>query len=536
MERIALVSFRAIPTTFLLILTLASCGSFGDLSPKEVFKRVAPSVFIVEYRGDYSLYGTKPIFIGSGVAVGRDEVVTNSHVVQEFPGLIKVRQGEKAWRAFVCYFDSENDLCILKVPGLNANFRQPNAQIEVKVGDKVFAIGAPKGLELSLSDGLISGLRNPDEKRRSRVIQTTAPISPGSSGGGLFDSKANLIGITTAYIREGQNLNFAIDIDTVSKAITIARTEVHQLLVQSIAYLQAGDLEKAKEPIQRVLALSPNLAEAWYISYLVAAAVQERSGSGSKKKPQNELDENKAFLEKAVKLKPSFAEAWFSLAEIHYEIGDKQHSRWSSDRLGRFIDEVSKRGWARAHMFENDVQGHFPPEPTYHYEQANAMLEKAVQAAPTNVRYQVFYSSKCFELGRCDEGLATINLVLQLDPQNLFGLDQLATYYSRAKNNNRFLKIWVQILKGKPRASQDCSIQQGMYEALDTVCKMPSKDRGDVFDRLCKTVGDEMGTTDYEAELARLKDLVAKFMREEKIAKEGDENEAQDLLPYLREG
>jgi S1-C subfamily serine protease len=75
------------------------------------------------------------------------------------------------------------------------------------VGERVYAIGAPEGLELTISEGLVSGLR---EYENVRVIQTSAAISHGSSGGGLFDVNGRLIGITTFSLKEGQNLNFAL--------------------------------------------------------------------------------------------------------------------------------------------------------------------------------------------------------------------------------------------------------------------------------------------------------------------------------------
>lgn len=80
----------------------------------------------------------------------------------------------------------------------------------LEVGETLFAIGSPRGQENTLSQGLLSGIR-----RDSGItyIQTTAPISPGSSGGGLFDQYGNLVGITTLEISDSQSLNFAIAID-----------------------------------------------------------------------------------------------------------------------------------------------------------------------------------------------------------------------------------------------------------------------------------------------------------------------------------
>lgn len=86
------------------------------------------------------------------------------------------------------------------------------------IGDRVYAIGSPGGLTNSLSEGLISGLR---QSGNVKLIQTTAAISPGSSGGGLFNRAGQLIGITTFKLARGENLNFAVDIahvrDLVSK-------------------------------------------------------------------------------------------------------------------------------------------------------------------------------------------------------------------------------------------------------------------------------------------------------------------------------
>lgn len=75
------------------------------------------------------------------------------------------------------------------------------------VGEKVYTVGTPIGLEQTLGEGIISGFR---KYKGQKLIQTSAPISSGSSGGGLFDSHGNLIGITTFLLKDTQNLNFAI--------------------------------------------------------------------------------------------------------------------------------------------------------------------------------------------------------------------------------------------------------------------------------------------------------------------------------------
>ena len=103
--------------------------------------------------------------------------------------------------------DPQHDLVQLRVPGLVASPVPIRPSTSLKTGERVYAVGAPEGFELTLSEGLISSLR-PYEG--IQLIQTTAPISRGSSGGGLFDAQGRLIGITAFYVKEGQNLNFAL--------------------------------------------------------------------------------------------------------------------------------------------------------------------------------------------------------------------------------------------------------------------------------------------------------------------------------------
>ena len=102
--------------------------------------------------------------------------------------------------------------CSLRVAGLSAP-RVSFSSTEARVGQHVYAIGSPQGLELTLSEGLVSSLR---PSPHGAIIQTTAPISPGSSGGGLFNDKAQLIGIVTFQHKSGQNLNFALPASWIS--------------------------------------------------------------------------------------------------------------------------------------------------------------------------------------------------------------------------------------------------------------------------------------------------------------------------------
>lgn len=185
------------------------------LTAAEVFEKVSRSVWAVRALDA----DERPHVYGSGVTIGPGRMVTNCHVIEDAK-IIQVRRENVSYEAKLEYRDRSRDLCTLAI----ANFTAPSVEIanlsKVKVGERAYAIGNPIGLALTVSEGLVSGLRSKDGK--SALIQTTAAISPGSSGGGLFDDHARLIGVTTLGIVgiAVQNVNFAVPAEWIGEIET----------------------------------------------------------------------------------------------------------------------------------------------------------------------------------------------------------------------------------------------------------------------------------------------------------------------------
>ncbi len=154
---------------------------------------------------------------GGGVIIRPDIVATNCHVVDS--GSIIVYKSNnrrtdksKSYRATIRRRDDKRDFCLLDVSGLRgvpANVRRYDT---LQIGESVYGIGAPQGLDLSLLTGVVSQKRTDGGVRK---IQTNVAISPGSSGGGLFDRKGNLVGILTSKLvdEEVEGIGFAIPAD-----------------------------------------------------------------------------------------------------------------------------------------------------------------------------------------------------------------------------------------------------------------------------------------------------------------------------------
>lgn len=215
-----------------LMLLVGLCGPAhaqpgGASDANTVFEAVSKSVVSVHVY-DAQPGARKRVSLGSGVVLGRGRVLTNCHVIapglasttrpSELPIEVKVAGARTALKGKVANADPQRDLCALAVAGLDAPPVKLGSTRGLKVGQAVYAVGAPRGLELTLSSGIISSLRRnllgkdfPDDS--VPIIQTDAAVSGGSSGGGLFDGEGRLIGITSFGVRDGQNLNFALPVE-----------------------------------------------------------------------------------------------------------------------------------------------------------------------------------------------------------------------------------------------------------------------------------------------------------------------------------
>lgn len=166
---------------------------------------------IEDQAGNVTAFGTGFFVSPSGV------IATNFHVLEAEGGIINVKLPKgQILPVELIDVDPDQDVATLKVEGANFPVVKLASSDEVQVGERVVAIGHPLGLENTVSDGIVSAVRKEGE---DTVIQITAPISAGNSGGPLLNMQGEVIGINTATVLEGQNLNFAIPIRYVKPLI-----------------------------------------------------------------------------------------------------------------------------------------------------------------------------------------------------------------------------------------------------------------------------------------------------------------------------
>jgi len=174
---------------------------------QDIYAKYADSVVTINTY-DECLF---PIGQGSGIIIKTDKehgafILTNYHVIHRASlVVVNTKSGDKRL-GFVCYFDKPSDMAFLRIRGQIASAVPPPARV-VDIGSQVFAIGTPRGLGWTISNGIVSSVRTANG---IELVQFTAPVSNGSSGGPLFDVKGELIGITAFNLRESENLNFAL--------------------------------------------------------------------------------------------------------------------------------------------------------------------------------------------------------------------------------------------------------------------------------------------------------------------------------------
>jgi len=140
-------------------------------------------------------------------------IVTNYHVIRAGNvAAVKFSDDSVLPVDGVLAADKARDLAIIKVHGKTFRTLTLGNSDQIEIGEEVVAIGNPQGLELTVSNGILSGVRTV-EREGGNFLQITAPISHGSSGGPLFNMRGEVIGITSMYFEGGENLNFAIPVN-----------------------------------------------------------------------------------------------------------------------------------------------------------------------------------------------------------------------------------------------------------------------------------------------------------------------------------
>lgn len=213
-------SRRSVRTATLLATLLAAApvaaqsfapaqpAAAGAVSPRRIAAAAHASLLMIralDANGD-------TLGLGTGFLVSADgRFVTNYHVIQEAARLsVKVLDGPEFQDVQLLAADPASDLALMQLPAVHGLPSMPvGSDAQVEVGDRVFVMGNPMGMSGTFTDGMVSGKR---PLEGVAMLQISAPISPGSSGGPVMNERGEVIGVATMMVMGGQNLNMAVPV------------------------------------------------------------------------------------------------------------------------------------------------------------------------------------------------------------------------------------------------------------------------------------------------------------------------------------
>jgi tetratricopeptide (TPR) repeat protein len=345
----------------------------------ELVRRVKPSVVSVL---TYDLKG-EPLISGSGFFVRPGEVMTNMHVIKG-ARRVEIHTLEGKGRTYpvtgALATDEEADLALLKVDlPLEKSHPLPMSTTLPDEGEKIFVIGNPLRLEGSVSDGIVSAIREvPD---LGRIIQVTAPVSHGNSGSPLLNMRGEVIGIVTVKVTNGQNINLALGVSRIAGIARGALMSFDQIATRGrsgnqpealaelwyrggIDSLWLGNYDNALSYFETAANRNPRRPETWIqIGYCKVKqgrneeairaykrALQLRPNSSEAYNKLGDayffggrFNEAIASYQEAARIQPDEPEAYYNLGLAYLETGDRESALAQARRLEAIDAELNKK-------------------------------------------------------------------------------------------------------------------------------------------------------------------------------------------------
>jgi len=419
--------------TSLIMLTLSPviCLADADIIFKENSKAV---VVIVTYDSQGNA-----IAQGSGFIVeANGAVATNYHVISNAKD-IKIKAGSKVLgvEGFL-FIDKENDIVILKTDGDGLPTVKIGDIAKANIGEKVYVIGSPQGLENTISDGILSGIRDITPERK--VLQITAPISAGSSGGPVFNKDGEVIGIATFLIKEAQNLNFAMPVNLIKdnigrgKVIAFKDAEIEDYkktgeywFYLGLAYGDSGMYKEAIEAYKQAIRLNPDDAEA-------------HNNLGIAYGESGMYEEAIEAFKQAIRIEPDDAKAHSNLGFAYSELGMYREATEACKQAVRIKPDM-----AEAHNHLGIAYGK-----SGMYEEAIEAFKQAIRIKPDMAEAHNNLGNAYDKSGMYEEAIEAYKQAIRIKPDDAMAHYNLGGTYNRLGMYKEAMEAYKQAIRIEP--------------------------------------------------------------------------------------
>jgi len=406
---------------FIFLYIGAYSASAQDFLP-ELVKRIKPSAVAIE---TFDAKGNT-LSRGSGFFVASDKVITNRHVIEKSSRAeIHLFNGKKFPVKGVLAIDGEGDLALLQVdvPAGTAVPLQIMQRVPLE-GESIVVIGNPYGLEGSVSNGIVSAVR--EISGYGKIIQITAPISPGSSGSPVVNMLGQVIGIATLQAAEGQSLNFAVP-------------------SERIAQLKIGELQTFSTLASETQKNKRSAAQSYYSQGLAQLSRDDYARAVQ-------------FFEKATETDPNYAEAWYQTGFSYGMMGRHQEALKASRQAARLRPE-----WAATYI--NIGASSFALK---EFKDAADAYRQAAKLDTDNADAQYALGLCLGKLNRTDEEILAYKRAIAIKPDHANAFEQLGLAYFKQKRYTDSLAAFEQLKTYKPDAKTYNYLGESYFEAGKT--------------------------------------------------------------------
>ena len=449
----------------ILTLILAGCVAAQDYLP-ELVKRIKPSSVAIE---TFDARGNT-LSRGSGFFIAPDRIVTNRHVIEKSSRVeIHLMDGKKFVVKGVLAIDGEGDLAMLQVDVPKAlAIPLPVVRTVPQEGESIVVVGNPFGLEGSVSNGIVSAVR--EIQGYGKIIQITAPISQGSSGSPVVNMYGQVIGIATLQAAEGQSLNFAVpserilqlkvtELQTISSLTAETqknkRSAAERFYSQGVAQLSRDDYGRALQFFERAAELDANYPEAWY---------QAGFCYGVLGRHQDALKASK----QAARLRPEWAEAHVNIGASSYALSQYKEAADAYKQALRLEDSADTQyslglTLNKLNRTDEEILAYrraitIKPDHANALERLGAAYFKQRRWADSVTAYEQLKTYKpdaktynalgesYFELNKPDDSLQAFNSALGYDPEFDKARYNLGRTYLKL-GNNEMARVQYEILR-----------------------------------------------------------------------------------------
>lgn len=422
---------------FLIVFVFSSTTiSAQDFLP-ELVRRIKPSAVAIE---TFDAKGTT-ISRGSGFFIANDKIITNRHVIEKSNRVeVHLINGKKFPAKGVLAIDGEGDLALLQVDvPQNSAAALPLVQTAPQEGESIVVVGNPFGLEGSVSNGIVSAVR--EIPGYGKIIQITAPISPGSSGSPVVNMRGQVVGVATLQAAEGQSINFAVpsarisalklgDLQTFSSLtnenLKNKRAAAQNLYSQGLGILSRDDYAKAVAYFEKAVEIDANYAESWYQAGFCYgmlgrhADALKASRQAAKLRPEwAETHINIGASSFALGQYKDAADAYRIAAKLDEDNGDVQYALGLSlGKLGRTDEELL--AYKRAVAIKPDLAGAWEQLGAGYFKQKRyneslAAFEQ-LRIYKLDAKTYNYLGETYYELGKIQESVEAFNNAVSYNP------------------------------------------------------------------------------------------------------------------------